>query len=159
MINKVVPDAQAALAGIADGMTLMLGGFGLCGIPENAISELLRLGVWLRAYEAGGTRAGGARRIPFVLTHRRPDTDAASPAAMAQVVGAHFQRAGLPFVIGVNTFDGRLGHHLDEVRWALAVRDDVPVVPFDARFRGSVKDALLKVLDQALDKAVRMRQP
>jgi 3-oxoacid CoA-transferase subunit A len=45
MINKVVPNAQAALAGIADGMTLMLGGFGLCGIPENAISELLRLGV------------------------------------------------------------------------------------------------------------------
>ena len=45
MINKVVPDAQAALAGVADGMTLMLGGFGLCGIPENAIAELLRLGV------------------------------------------------------------------------------------------------------------------
>jgi len=45
MINKVVPDARAALAGITDGMTLMLGGFGLCGIPENAIQELLRLGV------------------------------------------------------------------------------------------------------------------
>jgi len=45
MINKVVPDARAALAGITDGMTLMLGGFGLCGIPENAIQELLRLGM------------------------------------------------------------------------------------------------------------------
>ena len=45
MINKVVPDARAALAGLTDGMTLMLGGFGLCGIPENAIRELLRLGV------------------------------------------------------------------------------------------------------------------
>ena len=45
MINKVVPDAQAALHGLTDGMTLMLGGFGLCGIPENAITELLRLGV------------------------------------------------------------------------------------------------------------------
>ncbi len=71
----------------------------------------------------------------------------------------YFERAGLPFVIGVNTFDGQLGHNLDEVRWALAVRDDVPVVPFDARFRGSVRDALLKVLDQALDKALGMRQP
>jgi len=44
MMNKTVPDARAALAGLADGMTLMLGGFGLCGIPENAIAEILRLG-------------------------------------------------------------------------------------------------------------------
>ena len=45
MIDKTVPNVQAALQGIADGMTLMLGGFGLCGIPENSIQELLRLGV------------------------------------------------------------------------------------------------------------------
>ena len=45
MINKVVEGPQAALLGLADGMTLMLGGFGLCGIPENAIQEILRLGV------------------------------------------------------------------------------------------------------------------
>ncbi len=45
MINKTVENAQAALRGVHDGMTLMLGGFGLCGIPENAIQELLRLGV------------------------------------------------------------------------------------------------------------------
>lgn len=34
-----------ALAGVRDGMTFMLGGFGLCGIPENAIAELVRLGI------------------------------------------------------------------------------------------------------------------
>lgn len=45
MINKVVKDAAAACHDIQDGMTLMLGGFGLCGIPENSISELLRKGV------------------------------------------------------------------------------------------------------------------
>ena len=45
MINKVVSGPEAALEGVRDGMTLMLGGFGLCGIPENAISELLRRGV------------------------------------------------------------------------------------------------------------------
>lgn len=45
MINKTVANARAALEGIEDGMTLMLGGFGLCGIPENALKELLRLGV------------------------------------------------------------------------------------------------------------------
>ena len=68
----------------------------------------------------------------------------------------YFERADLPFVVGVNTFDGQLGYHLDEVRWALAVRDDVPVISFDARFRGSVRDALLVVLDQALDRALKM---
>ncbi len=45
MINKEVANAKAALEGVSDGMTLMLGGFGLCGIPENAIGELVRLGV------------------------------------------------------------------------------------------------------------------
>jgi uncharacterized protein len=69
----------------------------------------------------------------------------------------YFERAGLPFVVGVNAFDGQIGYSLDEVRWALAVRDDVPVLSFDARFRGSVRDALLVVLDQALDKAIKMK--
>jgi signal recognition particle receptor subunit beta len=69
----------------------------------------------------------------------------------------YFERAGLPFVVGVNTFNGQLGYNLDEVRWALAVRDDVPVLSFDARFRGSVRDALLVVLDQALDRAIKMK--
>ena len=44
-MNKVVADAAAALAGVRSGMTLMLGGFGLCGIPENAIAALVELGV------------------------------------------------------------------------------------------------------------------
>ena len=45
MIRKTVADATEALEGVADGMTFMLGGFGLCGIPENAIAELVRRGV------------------------------------------------------------------------------------------------------------------
>lgn len=45
MINKVVPNAHAATAGISDNMTLMLGGFGLCGIPENSIASLVKMGV------------------------------------------------------------------------------------------------------------------
>jgi signal recognition particle receptor subunit beta len=68
----------------------------------------------------------------------------------------YFERAGLPFVVGVNTFDGQLAYKLDEVRWALAVREDVPVLSFDARFRGSVRDALLVVLDQALHKSIKL---
>jgi 3-oxoacid CoA-transferase subunit A len=37
MINKKVNTVQEALEGIENGMTLMLGGFGLCGIPENSM--------------------------------------------------------------------------------------------------------------------------
>ena len=44
-MNKVVANAEEACKGIEDGMTLMLGGFGLCGIPENSITQLVKLGV------------------------------------------------------------------------------------------------------------------
>ena len=42
MINRVVKDVEEALNDIQDGMTLMFGGFGLCGIPENCIAELVK---------------------------------------------------------------------------------------------------------------------
>jgi 3-oxoacid CoA-transferase subunit A len=42
MINKKVNSVQEALQGIEDGNTIMLGGFGLCGIPENSIAELVK---------------------------------------------------------------------------------------------------------------------
>ncbi|MEY4969566.1 MAG: hypothetical protein RLZZ261_1337 [Bacteroidota bacterium] len=44
MIRKVVANADVALDGLGDGMTLMVGGFGLCGIPENLISALRQRG-------------------------------------------------------------------------------------------------------------------
>ena len=43
--NKVRASAAEACEGITSGMTLMVGGFGLCGIPENCISELVKMGV------------------------------------------------------------------------------------------------------------------
>jgi len=45
MINKVVKNVNEALKGVASGMTFMLGGFGLCGIPENSIAQLVKLGI------------------------------------------------------------------------------------------------------------------
>jgi 3-oxoacid CoA-transferase subunit A len=45
MINKVVANADDAVADVADGATLVVGGFGLCGIPENLIAALVRRGV------------------------------------------------------------------------------------------------------------------
>jgi 3-oxoacid CoA-transferase subunit A len=44
-MNKVVKNAEAAVADIKDGAVIMLGGFGLCGIPENCISALVKSGV------------------------------------------------------------------------------------------------------------------
>jgi len=45
MINKVVANVNEAIAGLSDGMTLMFGGFGLSGIPENAIAAIRVAGV------------------------------------------------------------------------------------------------------------------
>lgn len=45
MINKKVAHVEAALEGVQNGMTIMLGGFGLCGIPENSIAQLVKMNV------------------------------------------------------------------------------------------------------------------
>ena len=45
MINRKVNNVQEALLGIKDNITIMLGGFGLCGIPENSIAELVKMNV------------------------------------------------------------------------------------------------------------------
>jgi 3-oxoacid CoA-transferase subunit A len=44
-VNKVVPSSDEAVSTIFDGATIMFGGFGLCGIPENLIAALVRKGV------------------------------------------------------------------------------------------------------------------
>ena len=44
-MNKVVKDVSEALTGLEDHMTVMLGGFGLCGIPENSINHMVKMGV------------------------------------------------------------------------------------------------------------------
>ncbi|WP_345008731.1 GTP-binding protein [Streptomyces shaanxiensis] len=62
----------------------------------------------------------------------------------------YFEHKGIPFAVAVNAFDGRVEHTLEEVRWALDVTDGVPLLVFDARERGSVRDALLVVLELAL---------
>ena len=44
-MNKVVDNVEKALVGLENNMTVMLGGFGLCGIPENSINHIVKLGV------------------------------------------------------------------------------------------------------------------
>ncbi|WP_442788550.1 GTP-binding protein [Dactylosporangium sp. NBC_01737] len=62
----------------------------------------------------------------------------------------YFEQAGIPFAVAVNLFDGDLPHELDDVRWALAISDNTPLITFDARSPQSVRDALLAVLHRAL---------
>ncbi|QOV34838.1 ATP/GTP-binding protein [Streptomyces ferrugineus] len=64
----------------------------------------------------------------------------------------YFEHKGIPFAVAANAFDGHVEHTLEEIRWALDVTDGVPVVVFDARERGSVRDALLVVLELALSR-------
>ncbi|WP_030491886.1 GTP-binding protein [Micromonospora chokoriensis] len=66
----------------------------------------------------------------------------------------YFEHTGLPFIVGVNAFHGQLTHELTEIRWALAISDQIPVVRFDARERTSVRDALLVLLGTALNRAL-----
>jgi signal recognition particle receptor subunit beta len=65
----------------------------------------------------------------------------------------YFEHKQIPFVVAVNAFDGKVEHDLDQIRWALDVADQVPLVTFDARRRSSVRDALLAVLELALERA------
>jgi signal recognition particle receptor subunit beta len=65
----------------------------------------------------------------------------------------YFEHKEIPFAVAVNAFDGKVEHELDEVRWALGVAEHVPVIVFDARKTGSVRDALLVVLELALSRA------
>jgi hypothetical protein len=65
----------------------------------------------------------------------------------------YFETLGLPFVVGVNRFEGQPRRDLETVRWALAVAGTVPVVELDARDYGSVRDATLVLLEEALARA------
>jgi signal recognition particle receptor subunit beta len=65
----------------------------------------------------------------------------------------YFEHHDIPFVVAANRFHGELEHHLEDVRWALAVSNETPLISFDARHRRSVRDALLSVLHMSLARA------
>jgi signal recognition particle receptor subunit beta len=65
-----------------------------------------------------------------------------------------FEDRGLPYIVGLNTFDGVLHHGIEEVRDALAVGREVPIVACDARDRASVKQTLIIMVEYAMDRWV-----
>ncbi|MFF4589348.1 ATP/GTP-binding protein [Streptomyces sp. NPDC001388] len=62
----------------------------------------------------------------------------------------YFEARGVPFVLAVNRFDGAERFALEEVRRALGLDPEVPVLECDARERGSVRDVLAALLDRVI---------
>lgn len=64
----------------------------------------------------------------------------------------YFETRGIPFVVGVNCFDGVAKHHLDDVREALALSPDVPIAYTDARSRAATKQSLVALVQHAMSR-------
>jgi signal recognition particle receptor subunit beta len=64
----------------------------------------------------------------------------------------YFEDAGLPYIVGINCFDGMLNHEVDDVREALSVPPDVPIVTCDARSRESTKLTLIRLVEHAMSR-------
>ena len=62
----------------------------------------------------------------------------------------YMESRGIPFVVGVNCFDGIAKHSLEDVRAALAIPDHVPVLYTDARSRAATKQALIALVQLAM---------
>ncbi|MGA4985147.1 GTP-binding protein [Streptomyces cellulosae] len=69
----------------------------------------------------------------------------------------YFERRAIPFVVGVNCFEGSARYPVDAVRRALDLDEDVPLVLCDARDRESVKEVLVGVVQHAMTQAARRR--
>jgi len=65
-----------------------------------------------------------------------------------------FERRGIPFVVGVNGFYGEHPYPPEDIREALALPEDVPVLLCDARERDSCRDVLIALLDQLIATAI-----
>jgi len=65
----------------------------------------------------------------------------------------YFEQQDLPFIVAINCFDGRVAHSIQDVREALAVRADTPMVLCDARVRESAKATLIELVQHALTRA------
>ena len=62
----------------------------------------------------------------------------------------YFEARSMPFVIGINPFDGRRTHTIEAIREAVQVEDRVPMLYCDARERGDVKNGLIALVELAL---------
>jgi signal recognition particle receptor subunit beta len=70
----------------------------------------------------------------------------------------YFERRSIPFVVGVNCFEGADRYPVDAVRQALDLDEDVPLMLCDARDRASVKEILIEVVQHAMEYGAKRRQ-
>lgn len=61
-----------------------------------------------------------------------------------------FEDRGLPYIVGINAFDGLVRHHVDDVREAMSIERHIPIISCDARDRESTKLALIALVEHAL---------
>jgi signal recognition particle receptor subunit beta len=61
-----------------------------------------------------------------------------------------FEDRGIPYVVGLNTFDGILLHRAEDVREAMAIDPSIPMVTCDARSRESTKNILIALVEHAM---------
>lgn len=68
-----------------------------------------------------------------------------------------FEDRGLPYIVGVNTFDGILEHDINDVREALSIDPNIPIVRCDARERESTKQTLITLVEYAMRQWIALR--
>ena len=61
-----------------------------------------------------------------------------------------FEDRALPYVVGINCFDGLLAHRVEDVREAMSIDDSIPIVSCDARDRASTKQTLIALVEHAM---------
>jgi hypothetical protein len=62
----------------------------------------------------------------------------------------YFEEAKLPFIVAINGFDSYFPHSISEVRDALTLSEDIPIVQCDARDRASTKATLIRLVEHAI---------
>ena len=70
----------------------------------------------------------------------------------------YFEESGLPFIVGINGFEGQFPHSAEQVREALSIPDNVPTLMCDARNRESTKATLITLVQHALTTRAAQRQ-
>jgi signal recognition particle receptor subunit beta len=68
-----------------------------------------------------------------------------------------FEDRGLPYIVGVNCFDGILQHDINDVREALSIDPSIPIVRCDARDRESTKQTLITLVEYAMRQWIALR--
>ena len=71
----------------------------------------------------------------------------------------YFEQRELPFIVAINCFDGVMTHAVEDVREALVIGDDTPLVVCDARVRESAKATLIELVQHALARASAALRP